>query len=213
MKENMKQNIKQTIALILACGMILTALWLCRQEYARAVQMSLAEKVLRFHVIAESNSEEDQQIKLMVRDEVANYVTVLLEDSDSLEETVGIIQANMDEINDLANEVLRREGVTYLAQTSLTYVEFPEKVYSDFVFPEGEYQALRIVLGDGEGENWWCVMYPNLCFSKSVYKTNEEELDSFEEVLSPGECEAIMDGKEYTIRFKLLEYIFKKLYN
>ena len=207
MKENMKQNIKQTIALILACGMILTALWLCRQEYARAVQMSLAEKVLRFHVIAESNSEEDQQIKLMVRDEVANYVTVLLEDSDSLEETVGIIQANMDEINDLANEVLRREGVTYLAQTSLTYVEFPEKVYSDFVFPEGEYQALRIVLGDGEGENWWCVMYPPICKGLATDNSRDDGAHY------SGEEYALISSGKYNIKFKILEALaqrFKK---
>lgn len=213
MKENIKQNMKQTLALMLGCAMILMSLWLCRQDYAQAVQTSLAEKVLRFHVIAQSDSDRDQEIKLLVRDEVATYVTELLEESDSLEETVAIVQANMENINAVANEVLVREGAEYEAQTSLAYVEFPEKVYSEFVFPEGEYRALRIVLGDGEGQNWWCVMYPNLCFSKSVYKTNEEELETFEEVLSPGECEAIMDSKEYTIRFKLLEYIWKKLYN
>ncbi len=209
----MKERIKQTVALMFACGFILLALIMCRREYAQAVQMSLAEKVLRFHVIAQSDSEQDQEIKLKVRDEVAEYVGMLLKDSQTLEETVGIIQANIDSINQIANEVLIREGADYEAQTMLVYMDFPEKEYSDFVFPEGEYRALRIVLGDGEGENWWCVMYPNLCFSGSMYKTNKEELETFEEVLSPGECEVIMDRKDYTIRFKLLEYIWKKLYN
>lgn len=208
-----KDKVKQTLAIILACGLILSALTICRKEYAQAVQMSLAEKVLRFHVIAQSNSEEDQRIKLEVRDAVAEYVTELLEESDTLEETIGIIQANMEGINQVANDVLKQAGVRYEAKTSLTYMEFPEKEYSEFVFPEGEYQALRIVLGEGDGENWWCVMYPNLCFSNSVYKTDKKELDSFKKVLSPSECISIMDGKDYTIRFKLLEYLRKKLYN
>ena len=212
-RDGIKQNLKHSVALLFGCAMILGALWVCRQEYAQAVQMSLAEKVLRFHVIAQSDSQEDQRIKLLVRDEVSVYVTQLLQESDSLEETVAIIQANMDEINEVANQVLAEEGVSYTAETSLAYVEFPQKEYNEFVFPEGEYQALKIVLGEGKGQNWWCVMYPNLCFKGSVYKTNEEELDEFEEVLTPSECESIMDGKEYTIRFKLLEYICKKLYN
>lgn len=209
----MKERIKQTIALLTGCVIILGSLWYCRQEYASAVQTSLAGKVLRFHVLAQSDSKEDQQVKLKVRDAVATYVTDLLKESDSLEETIAIVQLHLEDINDVANQVLEEEGMEYTARTMLADTVFPEKEYKDFVFPEGEYKALRIVLGDGQGQNWWCVMYPNLCFSGSLYKTNREEWEAFQEVLSPRECETIMDGKDYTIRFKLLEYITEKVYN
>ncbi len=212
-KERMKEKIKQSMNYILAGGLILIALVASRNNYAQSVQMSLAEKVLRFHVIAQSDSQEDQNIKLKVRDAVVQFTEGLLADSDSLEETIGIIQAHLKDIENVANDVLEAEGVDYRATASLTHMEFPEKEYSGFVFPEGEYQALRIVLGEGNGQNWWCVMYPNLCFSGNLFQTDEKELKIFKRVLSPRECEAIMDGKDYTIRFKLIEYIRKILYN
>lgn len=209
----MKERIKQTISMVIACGFIITSLYFCRLEYAQGLQMSLADKVLRFHVLAQSDSEYDQQVKFMVRDAVAEYVTGLLRESDSLEETISIVKVHMEDINEVANQVLEEEGVEYRAQTMLTNMEFPEKEYSNFTFPAGEYQALRVCLGEGNGKNWWCVMYPNLCFSGSLLKTNEDEVEAFEETLTPQECEMIMDGKDYRIRFKLLEYIMKKLYN
>ena len=209
----MKEKIRQTVALIFAGGLILIALVVSRNNYAQSVQMSLAEKVLRFHVIAQSDSEKDQDVKLKVRDAVAQYAEELLAESNSLEETIGIIQAHLKDVEEVANKVLESEGVSYQAKASLTYMEFPEKEYSGFVFPQGEYQALKIVLGDGKGQNWWCVMYPNLCFTGNLYQTDEEELNIFKKILNPRECEAIMDGKDYTIRFKLIEYIRKILYN
>ena len=121
--------------IIIAAGIFLVAFLVSTYFIGKSdtynVQKEIAEEIIRFHVRANSDSEEDQRIKLLVRDEVSAYVTKLLEESDSLEETVAIIQANMEQINDVANQVLVEEGVSYTAETSLAYVDFPKKQYND----------------------------------------------------------------------------------
>lgn len=190
--------------------LLLGFLFLGKQQYDYSLQSSIAEKVIRFHVLANSDSKQDQAIKLKVRDEVGAYMEELLSESESMEQTRRLIRENLAQITEVANQSLEKQQVDYRATASLTYSEFPEKEYEGFTFPEGEYEALTITLGKGEGQNWWCVMYPNLCFSNSLYRYNGKEWKRFKKSLSPKEYRRIMESGNYTIRFKFLEYLKKK---
>lgn len=124
---------------------------------------------LRLHVIANSDSVNDQLIKLEVRDAVLS----LLDEREltGREETRAYISAHTDELTQAANDVLKECGVAYTARCELGYFDFPEKNYDGVIYPAGKYQALRIVLGSGEGGNWWCVLFPPLCVAtEAEYK-------------------------------------------
>lgn len=118
--------------------------------------------IVRLHVIANSDSEADQRVKLRVRDAVINY----LEDlggAESQAEALAYVDARTDQIATVAEDVLQDGGFTYGAEAMTGIYHFPEKTYGDTTLPEGDYTALRVVLGDGEGQNWWCVLFPPLC--------------------------------------------------
>ncbi len=170
-------------------------------------QPSIATKILRFHVLANSDSEEDQMVKEKVRDAVGNYLQPLLEESKGLEETKQIVNDNMDSVIKVAKETLEQYGFDYEVTALVTNTNFPEKRYGSYVFPEGDYEALQIVIGEGEGQNWWCVLYPNMCFKGSVFEVIEEEADeALREVLNPWEYASVFDSGEVEVRFKFLEY-------
>lgn len=175
------------------------------------LQPAIASKILRFHVLANSDSKEDQAVKLKVRDAVGDYMAPLLEEAEDLEETRQIVEARMEEIIKVAQETLTEEGYEYPVSASLTETLFPEKTYGSYTFPKGTYEALQIVLGEGKGENWWCVLYPNMCFRGAVYEVVDEEADPvLREVLSPWEYADVFEGGEVEIRWKWWEEI--KLY-
>ncbi len=113
----------------------------------------------RLHVIANSNSSADQSVKLLVRDEVLESMPRF----ESKQEGYEFILNNIEEINSVANGVLKEQGFNYTAKSCVGTFEFPDKEYAGEVYPAGEYEALRVVLGDGAGENWWCVIFPPLC--------------------------------------------------
>ena len=170
-------------------------------------QASIATKILRFHVLANSDEKIDQDLKLKVRDEVGAYLQPLLEDSKSLDETKSIVNENYDAIINVAQEIIRENGYDYEVSAYITNVMFPEKRYGDYVFPAGNYEALQIVIGEGEGQNWWCVLYPNMCFRGSVYEVIEEDAhEALKEVLNPLEYASVFDSGKVEVRFKFLEY-------
>lgn len=171
------------------------------------LQQELADKILRFHVVANSDSEEDQAVKLMVRDAVGSYMEPLLEGAKDREETVEIVEEHLDEVVQIAGEVLQENGFSYRADASVEMTYFPTKTYGQYTFPEGEYLALKVNLGESRGHNWWCVLYPNMCFRGSVYEVVEEDAkESLREVLSEEEYEAILREGNYEVRLKFLEY-------
>ena len=195
---------------VLILLIVLGFMFLGKLQYDYSLQSSIAEKVIRFHVLANSDSDIDQEIKLKVRDDVGAYMEQLLSESESIEETRRIIRENLTEITEVANQSLMEQEAGYRATASLTYSEFPEKEYEGLTFPEGEYEALTITLGKGEGHNWWCVMYPNPCFSNSLYRYNGKEWKRFKKSLTAKEYRKIMESGNYTIRLKFLEYLRKK---
>lgn len=174
------------------------------------VQRGLADEVFRFHVLANSDSDEDQRVKLEVRDAVISYMkSEMPKDSDgqkavssSAGETKRWSKEHLSELVRVANEVLEREGMDYQAQAQVTKCEFPEKRYGDVTFPQGEYEALRITLGEAAGHNWWCVLYPNLCFIDATYAVvSDDGKDELKHVLTDDEYEMITDDKELKVKW------------
>lgn len=171
------------------------------------LQLGIADKILRFHVLANSDSKEDQEVKKKVRDAVGAMMEPRLAESRNLEETEAIVQRSMENIVEVATETLEENGYYYGASARLANVEFPVKSYGAYTFPAGEYEALQVTLGEGEGHNWWCVLYPNMCFRGSVYEVpSDEAKHALREVLTPEEYEDIFRYGKYQIRFKFLEY-------
>lgn len=168
-------------------------------------QESLAEEVFRFHVLANSNSEADQALKLEVRDEIISYMKKQLPESGSAEETKEWAIEHLEELEEVAEKVIYREGFLYEAKAEVEKVAFPGKSYGDITFPAGEYEALRILIGEGKGENWWCVLYPNLCFLNSVKAVvPEDEKEKLENVLTEDEYEMVTMGTKFKIKWYFL---------
>ena len=171
------------------------------------LQPSIASKILRFHVLANSDSIEDQSVKEEVRDAVGLYLQPLLKDAESLEETKNIVDKNIQQIIGVAENTLAEKGYDYTVSAHITRTDFPEKTYGAYTFPRGEYEALQIIIGEGEGKNWWCVLYPNMCFRGSVFEVVEKEAgEALREVLSPWEYADVFDSGKVQLRFKLLEF-------
>ncbi|MGL4730726.1 MAG: stage II sporulation protein R [Clostridium sp.] len=158
----------------------------------------VSEKLIRFHVIANSDSEGDQAVKLKVRDSVLKYISPKLKDSKSLEESRKILRKEDEKILDIAKETLEENGYNYDVESTLSQEYFPVKTYGNITLPQGEYEAYRILIGEGSGQNWWCVMFPPLCFvdvekGNIAYKETEKEM---KEVLNDAEYEMVNNLKE-----------------
>lgn len=162
--------------------------------------------LIRFHVIANSDSEEDQSLKLKVKDSIINYLYPILKNSESLDSARNIILQNQSQILSLTEKVIKEQGYSYTAKVDLTKDNFPDKSYGKITLPAGEYEALKIVIGKGEGKNWWCVMFPPLCFIDVTEGTVEDE-ESKEELDYQIEKSKEDSSEEPEIKFKILEII------
>ena len=177
--------------------------------YCISIQNSLASKVLRLHILANSNSTFDQELKLKVRDEIINYISPLLKNSNNLAETKNIISNNITSINEIAQKTVAKYS-NYTTKSTLTASSFPTKQYGNISFPAGNYEALKITIGEGNGNNWWCVMFPPLCFTNSSAGTfDEESKETLQASLSDEEYYMInnYDKPNVKIKFKLLEWL------
>lgn len=182
--------------------------------YMRAdyLQRQIAGKVLRFHVLANSDSEEDQNLKVKVRDAVGSYMQQLFSQTGAAEGGLvaceAVVYEHLDEIEQTAELVVSNEGYDYDVCASVEWTKFPVKTYGEYTFPAGEYEALRLTIGNGQGHNWWCVMYPNMCFVDGMYEVVDEEAeDSLREVLSEEEYEAVLSSGDYEVEFKYLTFL------
>ena len=143
--------------------------------YSEMIQNGVAAKVVRFHVLANSDSEADQQLKLAVRDRVLQEYGQLLQECESKEETLRALEQAQQEICETAMAEVIAQGYAYPVRVSLVREEFPFKKYDDLIFPAGVYDALRIEIGAAEGQNWWCVLYPQMCFVDAAWGYSTEE--------------------------------------
>ena len=166
------------------------------------------ENLIRFHVLANSDSEEDQAL----------YLKPKLEDSESISQSEKIILNEKDKLMDICKETIKQNGYNYDVSINLGYSKFPTKQYSSVVLPAGEYKSLKIIIGKGQGKNWWCVMFPPLCFVDEQNNVIDKETDEkLKKVLTKDEYELIVEKDKkhinnLQIKFKIVE-VFQKILN
>lgn len=164
------------------------------------------ESVVRLHVLANSDSDEDQALKLKVRDTILSYTSPKVIDSASREEAIETLQGELDNIEKVAKQVILEQGYDYSVEVTLTLEKYPTRNYESMSFPAGEYVSLRVLIGEAEGQNWWCVLFPPLCLSAASEKAENE--DAFIAVgLNSDQYKIITETEDtkYFLRFKILE--------
>lgn len=164
----------------------------------------IKDKMIRFHVIANSDSIEDQDIKLKVRDRVLEYIYPKLEESLEIDRSREILKENDKDIKDIALKVLEENNYNYNVESTLSNEVFPVKSYGDITLPQGEYEAYRIIIGEGKGQNWWCVMFPPLCFVDITKGevSNKDTEEVMKKALSEKEYDMVKRKDKSNIIFK-----------
>ena len=185
---------------ILLAGFLLTLVFSFTGFAANCTDVE--NKVVRLHVLANSNSESDQQIKLKVKDGVFELASELTKNAASTEEATKILQDNIGEIQNRANQELAELKADYTATAQVGDSFFNTRDYESFSLPAGNYKALKVIIGNGEGKNWWCAVYPGLCLSASTDFGN----------LTDGEKEILTNKDQYKVSFKIYE-VYQELIN
>ncbi|WP_421382100.1 stage II sporulation protein R [Bacillus salacetis] len=181
--------------LTLSIGTILS-LYIPKQESISAQQevQVIPNEAIRLRILADSDREEDQAVKRLIRDKVNEEITVWVEKLTSIDEARSTIKAGLPELQEIAEEVMEEEGLSQSVNVEFGKVDFPTKLYGQFLYPAGEYEAILITLGSGKGANWWCVLYPPLCFldfssgtavRSPGFETTAEASEMDEELVEP----------------------------
>ena len=211
--KNIRKRIYILIGILIAILSVTTVLISKEISKIEACSYDYKEKLIRFHVIANSDAEEDQELKLKVRDEIISYLQPKLENSSSIEESEKIITSEYDNLQSISRETILDNGYEYDVKVGIEYSNFPTKQYSNVILPAGEYKALKVVIGEGKGKNWWCVMFPPLCFVDEengvIDKSTDEKLQS---VLDEEEYNLITtknkeEGNVVKFKFKIVEVV------
>ncbi len=205
----MKKNFK--IMIILGILFLLYT-FICAYSYVLAVSNGLSSNVFRLHIIANSDSEEDQNLKYIVRDNLLEYMNEICKDCSTKEEVIKVVQEHIAEFKTIAENTIYEQGFSYNVNIEIGNFEFPTKTYGDISFPAGFYDALKVEIGKSSGQNWWCVMFPPLCFiNTSTGIVSNESKEILEENLSDEEYEIISDTEsiEITFKFKIIEFFEK----
>lgn len=161
---------KKMMSILLTLTVVITMFSAYKSNSIKAADVSdvsiedISNKLIRFHVIANSDNENDQALKLQIRDRVLQYISPKLNNSKSIEESRQILNIENENILNIAKEVINENGYSYDVESTISKEYFPVKTYGNITLPQGKYEAYRIIIGSGEGQNWWCVMFPPLCF-------------------------------------------------
>lgn len=178
-------------------------------SYVTAVSKNISDSVFRLHVIANSDSDEDQSLKLKVRDKLLEYMNSLCANTSSKEDAMRIANEHIDDFSKIAKDVISENGYDYDVEISVGECDFPTKNYGDVSLPAGIYDALRVKIGSANGHNWWCVMFPPLCFvDVSSGIVPEESKELLEDTMSDEEFDLITESdnnSEMNFKFKLVE--------
>lgn len=168
-----------------------------QERLDKEVQEGIAGKIFRLHVVANSDKEEDQELKLDVKKTVVDYLSRRLGSGADLEETREYVLENLPEIERAALKTIEEQGKDYPISAVVEKTYFPDKTYGDCTFPAGEYEALNIRIGKGEGKNWWCVLYPSLCFIDDTWGiVSREKKEELREALTEEEFRAVLEDPE-----------------
>ena len=179
-------------------------------SYSYAVNETLSNNVFRLHVIANSDNEEDQNLKYKVRDELIKYMETLTTSSNTKEEVIQIANNHLEDFKTIAENVIKENGFDYNVNVEIGNFSFPTKQYGDISFPAGFYDALKVQIGEAKGQNWWCVMFPPLCFvDVTSGVVPEESKANLEENLGQEEYDIISNDEDSEIidfKFKIVEF-------
>ena len=201
-----RSKLKTTLLLMF---LLFVYVLIAASSYTKAVCTDIANNVFRLHVIANSDSEEDQNLKYIVRDSILSYVNGILENINNKEDVALTINNHIDEIKNIAQQAVYNEGFTYDVEIEVGNFKFPTKTYGNISFPPGLYDALRVKIGNASGKNWWCVMFPPLCFvdvSSGIVPEDSKEL--MESNLSSEDYALVSSSKNTTkIKFKVVEVL------
>ncbi len=209
-----KNKEKQYILLALVIGMIVTfTTAFTTRNYTNEISTDIANSLLRLHVRANSNSEEDQKLKLKVRDAILKEFKYELSNSQSKEELIKTINKNEDKIIKVAKDVIEKNGYNYDVNLRIdeTYIE--TRQYGDVYLPAGIYDALIIEIGSGEGDNWWCVLFPPLCYVEPTQSISDRDREILKSKLTKEEYDIITNDNDIDIqiKFKLVEMFNNEL--
>lgn len=189
-------KIKKSAAIIyifLLCAGTILSLYTPKNEVTAKEAMVIPNEAIRLRILADSDLEKDQNIKRLIRDEVNKEITKWVQELTSIEAARSVIKSKLPEIQAIAETVIASEGSNHSVKTEFDKVQFPTKLYGQFLYPAGEYEAILITIGEGEGANWWCVLYPPLCFLD--FSNGEATSEGFDENDKKGVVKADAEDK------------------
>lgn len=198
----MKKLVKLVFAFVLIWSLFGIAALFCDGQM-------LKSNMVRLHVVANSDTDEDQRIKYAVKDEIVSYLQGKMKDIPSVEKAKEYLQENLPQLTSIANMVLKQQGSTHQATVSLCKEAFDKRDYDTFSLPSGVYESLRVEIGNADGKNWWCVVFPSLCIPASSEGFKDAAVSSgFDEELT----DTLSADEGYEIRFFILD-CFGKIEN
>ena len=182
---------------------------ICAFSYAQEVSKDISNSVFRLHVLANSDSKEDQDLKYKVRDNLLSYMNEICANCKNKEEAISLVEEHKENFKQIALDTIHNEGYSYDVNINIGNFEFPTKNYGDISLPAGYYDALRVEIGKAQGQNWWCVMFPPLCFVDiSSGVVPEDSKETLEDSLSEEEFALVSEDSNLDIqfKFKILEF-------
>lgn len=183
-------------------------------NYSKAISSNLSDSVFRLHIIANSDSSADQELKLKVRDKIIEYMNTLASNSSDKKDVISIVNNHLDSFKEIALNTIKENGYNYDVNIEIGNFHFPTKSYGDISFPAGNYDALKIEIGDAIGQNWWCVLFPPLCFvNSSTGVVPDDSKNTLKENINSESYEIISEGNnsndntsDIKIKFKIIEF-------
>lgn len=202
----MTTNFKKFLLLFL---LLFLYIFISAISYTSAVSQDISSAVFRLHVLANSDSQEDQNLKYLIRDNILNYIQEISNDVTSKSEIIEIIKSHSSEIHEIATKTIEENGYNYPVSISIGNFAFPTKKYGDITLPAGFYDAVRVEIGSAKGQNWWCVMFPPLCFvdtTSGIVPEGSKKL--IQDNLSQEEYNLISkDTSSVKVKFKIVELL------
>lgn len=183
-------------------------------NYSQAISCNLSDSVFRLHILANSDSSTDQELKLKVRDNIIEYMNTLTSTSSDKKDVISIVNNHLDSFKEIALNTIKENGYNYDVNIEIGNFHFPTKSYGDISFPAGNYDALKIEIGDAIGQNWWCVLFPPLCFvNSSTGVVPDDSKNTLKENINSESYEIISEGNNSNdntsaikIKFKIIEF-------
>lgn len=203
-----KKNLIISLAAAVIVSLAFTVI-VSLKTYADNIQSGIAEKIVRLHIVANSNSDFDQDLKLKVRDGVLDFMRDKMKECKNREESIKVLEESKDEIKAKAESIIFENNCYYSVNVRFEKTLFPVKSYDGITLPSGMYDAVRIDIGEAKGQNWWCVMYPSLCIYGSENETDSTAQEELKNILSNEEYSVIADRDGINFKFAAVEAVKK----